>query len=101
MDVVDGDAVRRLILNQLEKRVVALDVEDVVEHGVDQCLFARSGGAHQQNGLVLTMAGMTRVAESKSIDFSSRFVGLSERHNVKVQPAMDIDLLASTPNIFD
>ena len=57
INVIDGDAIRLRgsFMNQLKaKRVVTLDVEDVVDHGVDQCRFAGSGDAHQQNRLMFT-----------------------------------------------
>ena len=102
MDVVDGDAIRLSLLNQLKaKRVVALDVEHVVDHGVDQCCFAGSGDAHQQNRFMLTMAGTKSVAESETIDFGPRFAGFNERHCVKVQLVMITDLFASILNGFD
>ena len=104
VDVVDGDAILlcRSLLNQLEaERVVTLDVEDVVDHGVDQCRFARSGDAHQQNRFVLNATRKVSFAESETVDFGSNFTGFSERHGVMVQSVVVTDLLTFALGRFD
>ena len=104
VDVVDGDAIRlrRSLLNQLEaEQVIASDFEDVVDHGVDQCRFARSCDAHKQNRFIFTMFGMAAVAENETINFGPRFAGFRERYSVKIHPAMTTDLLASIPDRFN